>query len=94
MKKIKLKVKKLVGEKDKAIAILHNLKMKEISAQEGDILFVENKNWWYGGLKSCKVRCGRGLEEKENVEFIYLSDEKIKEGTFKEGEIVKVEKIL
>lgn len=81
-------------EGEASVARLHPDDLRRLGAKKGDILFVEHRHAWYGGLKSCKVRCGDPLPADRPAGVIRLSPEKVAEAMVKEGERVNVEKIL
>lgn len=91
---ILLKIRKIRLEGDQAIGLLHQDSLKRLEAQPGDIIYANDKHWWYGGLRSVHVRAGKPLTEEKDKDVIGLTEKKIKAGNLKEGQEVKVEKIM
>lgn len=68
--------------------------MAEMEAKTGDLLYVANRHWWYGGLRSAHVKAGEPISEDFDFGKIYLSWAIMREGRFKQGEKISVEKIM
>ena len=67
--------------------------MERIAAQTGDLLFVEDERWWYGGLKSVQLRAARPHDEDG---VLHISDEALEAGhlSVDAGRQLRVQKIL
>ena len=64
--------------------------MTELKAQPGDLAFVRDKRWWYGGLKSSQGKIGPA----RNDDKVSISQEMLDNGSLTAGEAVRVEKII
>ena len=93
-KKVVLTIKLNEIDEDPSIVRLHTKVMDELQAQPGDIIYVCDKRWWLGGLKSVHVRAGEPVGEDKLEGYVLLSQAAMDKGGFKEGDKVKVEKII
>jgi len=84
---VKLVADESAGDK----AILHADELGRMKARTGDFLYVADRHWWWGGLRSLHVTAGEATA-KSGV--LFLSPAQIEEGKLHAGEMVKVEKIL
>lgn len=61
-----------------------------MAAEQGDLLYVCDKRWWFGGLRSVHTRLG-GISPDDTI---HLSPSAMKDGHFSNGEAVYSEKIF
>jgi len=81
-------------------ALVHPDDLRVMAAEIGDLLYVQDKRRWLGGLKSVHTKASslademetRGIKAEQGV--IMLPVETIKEGHLNAGELVRVEKIM
>jgi len=72
------------------IAILPQSALDTMAAQSGDMIYVNEPRWWFGGLRSAHLRAG----DPGDTTTIKIPPEAFDHAHFKEGQQVKVEKIL
>jgi len=65
--------------------------MKKLKVREGDLLYVRDKRWWYGGLKSLQAKVGNPHQKDGEV---WIKKSLILDGHLTIGEEVVVEKLL
>ncbi|MCY4644174.1 MAG: sodium/solute symporter [Bacteriovoracales bacterium] len=69
--------------------------MEKLGALEGDLLFVRDKRWWYGGLRSAQGKLVPSQKSHGGKDFeVFLSPQDIESGGLRAGERVIVEKII
>jgi SSS family solute:Na+ symporter len=78
-------------EADTEEGILDPEAMAAMKARPGDMIYVNDRRWWTGGLRSIHVKAG---EPKARSGEILLSRSLIQESRLRAGEKVRVEKIL
>ena len=61
-----------------------------LSLKKGDLLYITDKRWWFGGLLSVHAKVG-GVSERESLE---MSEELYAQGSFPENSTLKVEKVF
>jgi SSS family solute:Na+ symporter len=66
--------------------------METLAAEEGDLLYVCDRRWWFGGLRSIHTKAGPPLDDGEGI--VQVSPEARKRGHFTDGEEVYVEKVF
>lgn len=64
--------------------------LESLAAEPGDLLYVCDRRWWFGGLRSLHTKAGESCEEA----VLRLSPEAMARGHFQEGDLVYVEKIF
>ncbi len=72
-------------------AVLTEAMLSRLSAEKGDLVYVEDGRLWLGGLRSVHVKIS-GVHSDEGV--IYLPGQLIEEGSLLKGRKHRVEKIL
>lgn len=65
---------------------------KSIEAEIGDILYIADRRWWYGGLKSVQLKFTSIHDKDEDV--IVISKDKLEEGSLSLDQGVVIEKII
>jgi len=81
-------------------ALLHPEDMEKMDVEPGDLIYVQDKRLWLGGLKSVHARVSsvtgeiqaQGIKSEKGVLLLPL--EAVKEGLLNAGELVRVEKIM
>ena len=63
--------------------------MQSMSANAGDLVYIQDARWWYGGLKSAHATFGKPHDEDGTV---YISPLQLDHGQFIEGLQLKAEK--
>lgn len=66
--------------------------MERLKAREGDILYVSDPRWWFGGLRSLHVKAEE--PHKGDPDAIVISPALLKKGNLDPSRQVKVEKII
>ena len=61
-----------------------------LSLKEGDLLYITDKRWWYGGLLSVHAKVG-GASEGDTL---VMSEELYAQGSFQDNSALKVEKVF
>jgi SSS family solute:Na+ symporter len=92
-KKVRLRAKidqTLAGEN---IVIVPQAALDQMAADPGDLLYVDDHRWWYGGLRSAHVKAGPPARADKG-EFVRISPEDAATGRFAEGQQVVIEKIM
>ena len=64
--------------------------MEGMAAKEGDLAYVCDARWWFGGLRSVHVKLGPPCED----DGVHLGPQAIKRAHFKPGEPVYIEKLF
>jgi SSS family solute:Na+ symporter len=64
--------------------------MEVMKARAGDVLYVCDRRWWFGGLRSVHSKAG-GLSPDE---YLYAGPDAMANAHFKDGDAVYVEKLL
>ncbi|HNY79139.1 MAG: sodium:solute symporter family protein [Sedimentisphaerales bacterium] len=67
--------------------------LDKMAAEPGDLLYVDDVRWWYGGLRSVHVRAGVP-SNPDGGDAMLISPEDAATAHFTEGQSVVVEKIL
>jgi hypothetical protein len=81
-------------------ALIHPDDLMAMKTEPGDLIYVQDKRWWLGGLKSLHTRAASPAMEAEvqNLKaekgVIFLSAKNIALGMLNAAEPVKVEKIM
>lgn len=68
--------------------------MEKLAAEEGDLLYVCDRRWWFGGLRSIHTKAGPPLLDGAEDTTIQVSPEARERGHFTEGARVYVEKVF
>ena len=79
---------KLSKTNDNTICFSKN-DMQTMSANAGDLVYIQDARWWYGGLKSAHATFGEPHDEDGTV---YISSLQLDHGQFIEGLQLKAEK--
>ncbi|MFH1728696.1 MAG: sodium/solute symporter [Pseudomonadota bacterium] len=90
-KKIKMLLK-ASADVEEGFAVITTKSAQSLSAEIKDMLFVEDKRFWYGGLRSSRVNISSINEALEDI--IYLNKNDIEDGKLVFDEIVKVELVI
>ena len=64
--------------------------METMAAEVGDLVYIEDKRWWLGGLKSVHARIGEPHNKGKGV--VILSRELAESGQFVKGKVLRAEK--
>jgi SSS family solute:Na+ symporter len=74
-------------------AVLSANDLAKLKARPGDLLFIEDERWWYGGLRSVQLRAARPHEDDG---VLQISAEALEAGhlSVDAGRRVRVQKIL
>ena len=88
--KARLRVQADAGLSDFETAILPTQALETMSANTGDILYVSDPRWWFGGLRSVHVRAAGPGED----DVLRLHPEALADAHLRDGQMVVVEKIL
>ncbi|MBN1345337.1 MAG: sodium/solute symporter [Phycisphaerae bacterium] len=91
-KKIRLKLVSDDGVAEDVVAV-HPDDLSRLSAAAGDLLYLADKRWWLGGLRSLHINAGDSTAGVERG-TVRLSSSKIEEGRLRVGEPVVVELIM
>jgi SSS family solute:Na+ symporter len=75
---------------DEEVVLVPRSAMETMKAQEGDVLYVCDRRWWYGGLRSIHSKAGSLSPD----EFVHVGPGDMARGHFQDGEAVYVEKLL
>jgi len=70
--------------------ILSPASMETLAADPGDIIYVCDRRWWFGGLRSLHTKAAEPREES----VLRLSPEAMARGHFNDGDVVYLEKIF
>jgi hypothetical protein len=65
--------------------------MAKLDAEPGDLLYIADRRWWLGGLRSVHVRAGKAHGEEQ---VSHLSGRNIERGNLRTDRQVRVEKTL
>jgi len=68
--------------------------MESMKAKPGDILYITDYRWWFGGLHSLHAKAGDPITEEEDFDKIYISKTLVEQGYLRDGMKVYVEKTL
>ncbi len=79
------------SEADTDVAILDPDAMDKMKARTGDMIYINHRWWWTGGLRSIHVKAGEPTAKKGEI---FLSRSLIEESRLRPGDRVKVEKIF
>ena len=73
--------------------VLSAADLEKLDARPGDLLFVEDERWWFGGLLSVQLRAARPHNE---TGVLHISDEALRAGSLSvdAGRRLRVQKIL
>ncbi|HOO57645.1 MAG TPA: sodium:solute symporter family protein [bacterium] len=80
-------------EEGMALVLLSGPAMKKLAALAGDVVYVCDTRWWYGGLRSLHTRAMAPSDEL-NEDAIYMTPRALELAGFKEGQEVTAEKLL
>ena len=85
-----LKVEEDSSLEDDEVVFCSQEKLDSLAAEPGDLLYVCDSRWWFGGLRSVHVKAGAAREG----DTIHLSPGAMKRAHFTTGEEVWVEKMF
>jgi solute:Na+ symporter, SSS family len=75
------------------VVMVHRTDLERLSAEPGDLLYLADKRWWLGGLRSLHIKAGDPPDDVQPG-TVRLSPTKIQEGRLREGEDLIVELII
>lgn len=88
--RVKVKLVQLPVTKMKVVRLDVNV-MEKLKAKAGDLLYVADPAWWYGGLRAANVIAGEPHSEKNKI---YISKEIMQQGSLRINRDLVVEKIM
>ncbi|RMF78559.1 MAG: hypothetical protein D6744_10000, partial [Planctomycetota bacterium] len=80
-----------VPDPEYSIVRLSSREMERLKAKPGDLVYVEDRRWWLGGLRSLHARAG---EPHDEPGMIWVSPEALEYGSLLADRPVRVEKLL
>ncbi len=80
-----------IVEGEEALVRLPATAIEKLSAKPGDLLYIADKRFWLGGLRSNHIHLG---EPHGEGDFIIISRKSFEDGNFIEGRPLEVEKII
>lgn len=75
---------------DSELVSLPRSAMSDLALGEGDLLYISDTRWWWGGLRSVHAKVGPEAEGDK----IIMSELMFKRGTFATGDKLRVEKVF
>ncbi len=81
-------------------ALIHPDDLMAMKTEPGDLIYVQDRRWWLGGLKSLHSRAAspameaEAQKQKAEKGVIFLSSKNIEMGMLNAGEVVRAEKIM
>ena len=86
---------KLTASDDVAadVVLIHPTDLARLSAGTGDLMYLADRRWWLGGLRSLHIKAGQPTDSLQPGVAL-LSPAKIDEGRLRVGEDVVVEMII
>ena len=64
--------------------------LERMAARTGDILYVSDPRWWFGGLRSVHVRAGG----QADGDALRIHPDALEDGHLYDGQMAVIEKIL
>ena len=90
--KVRVDVKLVkVPESEMNIVRLDAKVMEQLKAEPGDLLYIADPAWWYGGLRAANVVAGKSHDE---INKIHISQEMMQRGSLRLNREVVIEKIM
>lgn len=80
-------------EEDKALALIPPHAMQQMKANDGDLIYICDPRWWYGGLKSIRiyaVTSNHGTDE----DVVQISPAVLGQSGLKNGQMVTLKKLF
>ncbi len=75
------------------VATIHTDDLKRLAAAPGDLMYLADRRWWLGGLRSLHIKAAEPTDQAQ-LGTVRLSPAKIEEGRLRTGEEVVVEMII
>ncbi len=80
-------------EEDKILALIPPRAMQQMNANDGDLVYICDPRWWYGGLKSIRIYAVTA-KQKMDEDVVQISPTSLQQSGLKRGQSVTLRKLF